>query len=356
MKVRCSPDGREETGIWYHAAEKKLVIDMSRSTERKDVGYFAGPLDSYFERKNPRRTMEAPFELRPGEPLRLRVFMDKPMLEVFANDRQCVTQQVFPAARDALGIKVCARGGAARVCGGEAWDMAPARFVDARSGPAAAPGVLFEDTFDGKLAAGWTWLREHREAWRLSDGALEIRVEPGLADTVKNALLRKAPDRSRGKVAADLVVTFTTPPTNQYEQAGLTWYKKGKPVFKLVHEYIDGKTYIIPGRVPTATRTVELRLIVTADGFAAQFRPDARGEFQTAASGALLARSFAHCSRSSARSLGRRRNTMTHQPMPATSRAACTRMPEDGTDMARLIPGVALTPPVCRPLRGLGSG
>ena len=154
---------------------------------------------------------------------------------------------------------------------------------------AGEPRVVFEDSFKEKLGEGWSWLRENPKAWRIAEEALEIRVEPGVAGTVKNALLRAAPDRSKGKFAIDVTITFTTPPTNQYEQAGITWYRDGKPAFKLVHEQIDGKTYIIPGKVPAPSKTVELRLIVTADKYTAQFREDPKGEFKTAASGALPA-------------------------------------------------------------------
>ena len=149
--------------------------------------------------------------------------------------------------------------------------------------------VIFEDRFENKPTEGWTWLRENPHTWRTRQGALEIRVEPGAARTVKNALLRRAPDRSRGKFAIDVTVTNTTKPTRQYEQAGITWYNNGKPVFKLVKELVDGQLMIIPGRKPMASKTVQLRLIVTAGSFIAQFRPDARGEFQTAATGKLPA-------------------------------------------------------------------
>ena len=149
--------------------------------------------------------------------------------------------------------------------------------------------VIFEDRFEGKLADGWTWLRENPPAWRIKRGALEICVEPGVANTVKNALVRQAPDRSRGKFAVDVTVTNTTRPTQQYEQAGITWYHDGKPVFKLVKELIDGGLFIIPGRKPMPSKTVQLRLIVNSDSFIAQYRPDAAGEFQTAATGKLPA-------------------------------------------------------------------
>jgi hypothetical protein len=149
--------------------------------------------------------------------------------------------------------------------------------------------VIFEDRFENKPAEGWTWLRENPSAWRVKEGALEIRVEPGVARTVKNALVRRAPDRSRGKYAIDVTVTNTTKPIQQYEQAGITWYSNGKPVFKLVKELVDGELMIIPGRKPVASETVQLRLTVTADSFVAQFRPDAKGKFQTAAKGKLPA-------------------------------------------------------------------
>ncbi len=154
---------------------------------------------------------------------------------------------------------------------------------------AAEPKVVFEDCFCEKLGDGWSWLRENADTWRIKDGALEICVEPGVAPTVKNALVREAPDRSKGKFAIEVTVTNTVRPTRQYEQAGITWYNNGKPVFKLVKELIDGDLFIIPGRKPMAAKSVQLRLIVTADSWTAQYRPEAKGEFQEAAKGRLPA-------------------------------------------------------------------
>jgi hypothetical protein len=152
---------------------------------------------------------------------------------------------------------------------------------------ATDPQAVFEDKFDKTLGDGWSWLRENPKAWRIKDGGLEICVEPGLADNVKNALLRSVPDRSKANYAIEVAIMFTAPPTNQYEQAGITWYQKGKPVFKLVHEHIDGKDYIIPGKVPAPEKTVRLRLLLTKDKYTAQFKTDEKGEFKTVASGDL---------------------------------------------------------------------
>ena len=147
--------------------------------------------------------------------------------------------------------------------------------------------VVFEDAFDGPLDSGWSWLREDPDDWRIRDEALEIRIRPGVAATVRNALVRRAPDRSEGVFAIDITVTNHTVPTQQYEQAGITWYHNGKPIFKLVKELLDGELIIIPGRKPMDARSVQLRLIVTEDSWTAQFRPGAEGEFQTAATGKL---------------------------------------------------------------------
>jgi hypothetical protein len=149
--------------------------------------------------------------------------------------------------------------------------------------------VVFEETFDGRLDNSWRWIREDQDAWRLKDGGLEIRVQPGVARTVKNALVREAPDRRQGRYGIEVTVRNTVRPTRQYEQAGITWYHEGKPVFKLVKELIDGDLYIIPGRKPMSAEMVQLRLVVTADGWTAQYRPDAKGDFLTAAEGKLPA-------------------------------------------------------------------
>lgn len=166
------------------------------------------------------------------------------------------------------------------------WGVGVCLASGAESQP-GGPKVLFEDTFEGKLAEGWTWLREDPNTWRIREDSLEIRVEPGVAHTVKNALRRKAPDPSLGKVAIEVTVVFLTRPTNQYEQAGITWYHQNQPVFKLVHENINDKTYIIPGRKPTDTLAVDLRLVLEGEKYQAQYRPAGQGEFQTAQEGKL---------------------------------------------------------------------
>jgi len=108
---------------------------MTFATLRRDVSYCSGPIliygvQSHETNKQMTNTVEAPFALREGETLKLRVFLDGPVLEVFANDRHCVTTQIFPALPESRQVRFCARGGTARLVRGRAWDMAPIEMVN----------------------------------------------------------------------------------------------------------------------------------------------------------------------------------------------------------------------------------
>ena len=82
LKVRASAGGEEETLLYYDARKAELVFDSTRSGA------------------DGRKVVErAPFALQPGEPLKLRVFVDKSVVEIFANDRQAIGRRVYPAAR-----------------------------------------------------------------------------------------------------------------------------------------------------------------------------------------------------------------------------------------------------------------
>jgi sucrose-6-phosphate hydrolase SacC (GH32 family) len=121
VKVRCSPDGEEQTVITYNPKEKTLSVDtlQSRQGETPNVEISELKLS---------RTLSIhvlPLELAPGEPLKLRIFLDKSIMEVFANDRQCLTARVHPKREDSMGIKLFSKGGSITVKTLNAWDIAP---------------------------------------------------------------------------------------------------------------------------------------------------------------------------------------------------------------------------------------
>ena len=123
LAVRCSPDGAEQTKIIYDAAAKQLKIDGHQSSlvlgERPRVPFLP-------EEEKKIHVQAAPFELSPGEPLRLRVFLDRSIVEVFVNGRQSLTQRIYPTRGDSLDVRVFSAGGSAKVNFIEAWEMAAA--------------------------------------------------------------------------------------------------------------------------------------------------------------------------------------------------------------------------------------
>ena len=129
LKVRCSPYGEEQTVITFDPSAKKLKIDTNRSSLSKEVAqpwpkpstiFTPNPLEG----KEDVRVQEAPFSLSSGETLKLRVFLDRSILEVFANGRQCVTQRIYPTRSDSQGVILFSNGGSTKVKNLEAWDMA----------------------------------------------------------------------------------------------------------------------------------------------------------------------------------------------------------------------------------------
>ena len=70
-------------------------------------------------------SQEAPFKLVDAELLKLHIFLDRSVLEVFANNRQCLTQRIYPTRSDSLGVSIFARGGDALLNRLDAWTMTP---------------------------------------------------------------------------------------------------------------------------------------------------------------------------------------------------------------------------------------
>jgi beta-fructofuranosidase len=54
------------------------------------------------------------------------VFVDRSIVEVYANDRQAIGRRVFPGRSDSLGVALFARGGKATCASVKAWEMMPA--------------------------------------------------------------------------------------------------------------------------------------------------------------------------------------------------------------------------------------
>jgi len=109
VKVCVSPDGQEETAIFYDAKEGMLKVDTRKS----------GPEDT------PKAVEAGPFKLKEGERLQLRVFVDKSVVEVFANSRQAVMRRIYPSRADSVGVRLFSAGGDTEVHTLEAYNITP---------------------------------------------------------------------------------------------------------------------------------------------------------------------------------------------------------------------------------------
>jgi len=86
-----------------------ITIDNSRSSILPDV--------------RSRVPETAQFMLHKDEPLRLRVFIDRSVVEVFANGRQYTALRVYPGREDSLGVSLRAQGRDALLKSLDAWQM-----------------------------------------------------------------------------------------------------------------------------------------------------------------------------------------------------------------------------------------
>ena len=160
--------------------------------------------------------------------------------------------------------------------------------------------VVFRDDFNGKLAEGWTWIREDSAAWRVTASGLEIRVQPGNmwgpANDAKNVLVRGIPEPANGTV--EIAVTVSNQPSNQYEQIDLVWYYDDRHMVKIGQEQVDGVLSLVMGReegdktktiaiVPIDVHSLDVRFLASAGRIRGQFRAAGAAEWKDAGEATL---------------------------------------------------------------------
>jgi beta-fructofuranosidase len=108
LKVRCSPDGEEQTLILYQGRPERLVLDPKESS-----------LSSVVDRD----TRKASLSLDASGRLRLHVFIDRSVVEIFSNGHTCLTGRVYPTRTDSLGVGLLALKGLTHLVSLDIWQM-----------------------------------------------------------------------------------------------------------------------------------------------------------------------------------------------------------------------------------------
>ncbi len=112
--VRCgvrlyhSADEEQVTSIFFSQAEGRLVVDRTRSSRYEEVT---------------RDVRSAPLSLKEGEPLRLHLFVDRSVIEVFANGHTCLTTRVYPQGGASHLPRLFADEGTAQLARAEGWTL-----------------------------------------------------------------------------------------------------------------------------------------------------------------------------------------------------------------------------------------
>ena len=99
-----------------------VTIDTTYSTTLPHIGIRAPETGHLFTQEFGQRTWTWPPPSMPTH-LKLRVFIDRSIVEVFVNDRLCVAERVYPGRRDSRGVSLRAQGADAQLVSLDAWQM-----------------------------------------------------------------------------------------------------------------------------------------------------------------------------------------------------------------------------------------
>jgi beta-fructofuranosidase len=109
LRLRCSPDGQEQTRVVYAGGQERLVVEPNQASLSTVVD---------------RDMHKAPLSLGADDRLRLRLFLDRSVLEVFANEHTCLASRIYPTRPDSLGLGLFVRAGKVTVKSLDIWTIA----------------------------------------------------------------------------------------------------------------------------------------------------------------------------------------------------------------------------------------
>ncbi len=108
LKLRCSPNKAEQTVISYDVRRQSLTVDASHSS-----------LDPKLQPEPV--TVSHPLP-RPNL-LTLRVFVDRSVIELFADARTCIISRVYPTQPDSTGLRLFTQNGSVTIRRLSVWPM-----------------------------------------------------------------------------------------------------------------------------------------------------------------------------------------------------------------------------------------
>ncbi|RKX46549.1 MAG: glycosyl hydrolase family 32 domain protein [Verrucomicrobia bacterium] len=125
LTVLRSPNGEESTRILFFPNRGYPCREYTdkRSKNRYSIVSIDTSRSSILPDAKSRAPESAPVYLEKGETLKLHVFIDKSVVEVFVNGKQCVSVRVFPGREDSVGVSLRSQGKPATLKSLDAWQM-----------------------------------------------------------------------------------------------------------------------------------------------------------------------------------------------------------------------------------------
>ena len=127
MNVLRSSKAEEVTGIKFFKNRGYKHREFGRRSVHSKKYSSLITIDSSYSSVMPdvksRAPETAPVFIEKNEPLKLRVFIDRSVVEVFVNGRQCAAMRVYPGRKDSVGVSLKSRGKNAVLKSLDAWQM-----------------------------------------------------------------------------------------------------------------------------------------------------------------------------------------------------------------------------------------
>jgi beta-fructofuranosidase len=122
LNVLRSPNREEYTRIAFFK-ERGFADRVSGTRQHQSLITIDSSYSSLAADVLSRAPETAPISLRPDEDLELRVFIDKSVVEVFVNGKQCVAMRVYPERPDSVGVSFRSQGADSSIKSLQSWQM-----------------------------------------------------------------------------------------------------------------------------------------------------------------------------------------------------------------------------------------
>lgn len=108
LKLCCSLDNAEQTSILYDFSQQELTFDASQASLNPELSP---------------ELVTAAHPLLASNALTLRIFVDHSVIELFADERTCLTGRIYPTRSDSLGLSLLAKNGSVTIRRLSIWPM-----------------------------------------------------------------------------------------------------------------------------------------------------------------------------------------------------------------------------------------